>query len=167
LSARATGPVAAVVAMIAVAVIATVVLAGCGSHAAATAATAPVSGEPTLQVENEPGFGPLVTDPSGSPLYLYTRDERGRPRCTGACSHDWVPLVVPDGATAQAGVGVDTKLIGTVARPGGGRQITYARWPVYTYLGDKTTFSVNGAGRHIGGGTFLALTPSGRPARRD
>jgi predicted lipoprotein with Yx(FWY)xxD motif len=136
-------------------------LAGCGGHAPSVN----TSGEPTLQVQDEPGFGPVVTDASGAAFYLDTRDARRRPTCVGACATDWVPLVVPDGASAQAGVGVRADLIGTVARPGGGRQITYGGWPLYNYLGDRTTFSVTGDGRHAGGGTFHPLTASGQVAR--
>jgi predicted lipoprotein with Yx(FWY)xxD motif len=135
-------------------------LGGCGGHGT------PPAGEPTLQVEYEPGWGPLLTDPSGSPLYLDTRDARGRPTCVGACATEWIPLIVPDGASAQAGVGVSGRLIGTVARPGGGRQITYGGWPLYSFLGDRTTFSVTGNGRHAGGGTFHPVTAAGRAAER-
>jgi predicted lipoprotein with Yx(FWY)xxD motif len=137
-----------------------VALSGCGSHPAADTGT-----EPTLLVENEPGWGPLITDPSGAPLYLDTRDRGGRPTCVGACTTNWVPLVVLGGGSAVASVGVDGHLIGAVARPGGGRQITYGGWPLYSYLGDRTTFSVTGAGRHAGGGTFEPITVEGRAAR--
>jgi predicted lipoprotein with Yx(FWY)xxD motif len=135
-------------------------LGGCGTHSPSLDTAA----EPTLQVQDEPGFGPLVTDASGAAFYLYTADARRRATCVGSCAVNWVPLVVPDGATGQAGVGVEARLIGTVPRPGGGRQITYGGWPLYTYLGDRTTFSVTGNGRRVGGGTFHPVTPSGHAA---
>jgi predicted lipoprotein with Yx(FWY)xxD motif len=143
-----------------VAVAATAVLSGCGRHPPAV----DTADEPTLQIQDEPGFGPLVTDAAGAAFYLDTRDARGRPTCVGACATDWVPLVVPDGASAQAGVGVAAHLIGTVAHPGGGRQITYGGWPLYNYLGDTTTFSVTGNDRHAGGGTFHPVTAAGQAA---
>lgn len=138
--------------------VALLVPSGCGSRHDGLALGA---AEPTLLVQDEPGFGPLVTDPSGAAVYLDTRDDRSEPTCVGACTKLWVPLVVPDGATAQAGVGIDAARIGTVARPGGGRQITYGGWPLYTYLGDRYTFTVTGNGRHAGGGTFHPITPAG------
>ena len=136
------------------------VLTACGAGPPAVDKAA----EPVLQIQDEPGFGPLVTDASGAPFYLDTRDVRSRPTCVGACASQWIPLVVPDGASARAGVGVRAGLIGTVARPGGGRQITYGGWPLYTYLGDRTTFSVTGDGRQAGGGTFRPVTSSGQAA---
>jgi predicted lipoprotein with Yx(FWY)xxD motif len=146
--------------VVAVAMTATVVGGGCGRTT-----TADPSGEPTLLVQDEPGFGPLITDPSGAPVYLDTgRDRRPAP-CVGRCTAEWIPLVVPDGATALAGVGVAARLIGTVARPGGGRQITFGGWPLYTYLGDRYTFTVTGNGQHAGGGTFHPVTPAGHAAR--
>jgi predicted lipoprotein with Yx(FWY)xxD motif len=143
-----------------VAVAATAVLSGCGRHPPAV----DTADEPTLQIQDEPGFGPVVTDAAGAAFYLDTRDARSRPTCVAACATDWVPLVVPDGASAQAGVGVAAHLIGTVAHPGGGRQITYGGWPLYNYLGDTTTFSVTGNDRHAGGGTFHPVTAAGQAA---
>jgi predicted lipoprotein with Yx(FWY)xxD motif len=121
--------------------------------------------DPSLLVESEPGYGRLVTDPEGSPLYAWTGGGRGG-ICGPACPKSWIPLDVPNGATANAGVGVRNALIGTVPAPGGDRQITYRDHPVYIYLGDTTTQEVNGNGKKAKGGTFRAIEPSGKLAPR-
>ncbi len=139
---------------------AVVIAAGCGGGA-----SAPAGVEPTLQIETEPGVGPVLADPEGAPLYLFTRDAQRTPTCGGPCTQTWPPLVVPDGATAQAGPGVRAGLIATVASPGGGRQITYDRWPLYTYARDQTTFSARGNGVAGAGGTFWAVRADGTAAR--
>jgi hypothetical protein len=55
-------------------------------------------------------------------------------------------------------------LLGTVRRPDGKVQITYAGMPLYLYAGDKKPGSV--AGQGVGavrwlGGTWNAISPSG------
>lgn len=143
--------------MSAVALLVAAVVAGCGGS------SRPTGIEPTLQIETEPGVGPVVTDPEGAPVYLFTRDAQRMPTCTGPCTQTWSPLLVPDGASAQAGPGVRAELIGTVVAPGGGRQITYGRWPLYTYAGDQTTFSANGNGVVADGGRWWTLRADGTP----
>ena len=122
--------------------------------------------EPTLQIETEPGVGAVLTGPDASPLYLFTPDRQARVTCRSACAETWLPLDVPRGAAAQGGPGVDTALLGTIAAAGGGRQVTYNRWPLYTYLGDRTTFTANGEGVTSFGGTWWAVTARGDPALR-
>jgi predicted lipoprotein with Yx(FWY)xxD motif len=137
-------------------------LAGCGSS---TSSAVSAAAEPTLLVESEPGYGPALTDPSGAVLYVWVHAGGGTLRCTGECARTWIPIVVAEGATAQAGVGVRAGLIGTVAHPGGGRMVTYAGRPLYDYLGDHTTFSVRGAGVAVDGGTFSPVAPDGAAER--
>jgi predicted lipoprotein with Yx(FWY)xxD motif len=133
-------------------------LAGCGGGVSA----ATLAAEPTIQTFVEPGVGPAITDPSGDTLYLFTNDQRRRVTCQGACLDSWQPLVVPDGAGARASAGVDQHLLGTVAYPGGGRAITYAGWPLYTYSGNLTTFSANANGTRYDGGRFWVVDPEGQ-----
>ncbi len=136
-----------------------VTVAACGASAPTGALV-----EPTLQLETEPGVGPVLAGPDGSPLYLFTSDARRGVTCRRACARTWVPFDLPDGASAQGGPGVGAALLGTTASPGGGRQVTYNRWPLYTYLGDRTTFSVNGEGAVSYGGVWWAVGANGAPA---
>lgn len=140
------------------------IAAGFGGGACGRPSSSGTLVEPTLQLETEPGVGPVLTGPDGSPLYFFTADQQRRATCTGGCSHTWIPLDVPDGAAAQGGPGVQAALLGTVASPAGGRQITYNCWPLYTYLGDRTTFSLTGDGIHSFGGTWWAITAAGNRA---
>lgn len=150
---------AAVAALATAGLAAVSLLAGCGSS------PKPPGADPTLQVRNEPGVGNVLTDPEGSPLYAFTPDAQKRVTCTGQCSQTWLPEVVPDKAQALASPGVNAKLLGTVPEPGGGRQITYNRWPLYVYTGDATTFTVNGNGQTSFGGSWYAIRPDGTLTR--
>lgn len=100
-------------------------------------------------------FGTLVVDSHGRTLYRSDKDGVRPParRCAGACLTTWHPaLVGPDFTTA----GVDPALVGTIAAPGGGRQLTLGGRPVYTFAKDRV-------GRVLGQckAGFFAITPEG------
>jgi predicted lipoprotein with Yx(FWY)xxD motif len=82
-------------------------------------------------------FGTLVTDARGFLLYRSDKDSARPPRstCTGACLKTWRPALLPAGEVTA--IGVDPKLVGSIARPGGVRQLTLAGWPVYTFAKDR------------------------------
>lgn len=107
-------------------------------------------------------YGTVLFDGGGRALYAFTRDARGRSRCFGACARAW-PVTYTHGAP-RAGRGVRRSLLGSIRRPGGGRQVTYAGRPLYSYVGD-------GVGRircqnvFEFGGTWLVVRPSGRLVR--
>ncbi len=107
-------------------------------------------------------YGPVLFDGRGRALYGFTKDDRRRSRCFGSCAAAW-----PVAFTARrprAGSGVRARLLGSIARRGGGRQLTYAGRPLYYYSGD-------GAGRircqnvDEFGGTWLVVRGSGALVR--
>jgi predicted lipoprotein with Yx(FWY)xxD motif len=104
----------------------------------------------------------LVTS-SGLTLYRNTAERGGHIRCTGSCAATWPPLLVPTGDRLAAGSGIRQAKLGTVKRPDGKRQATYAGSPLYRYAADRRAGDANGQG--IGGIWFsLALAGAAAPA---
>ena len=83
----------------------------------------------------------LVT---GKTVYFLKPSKTG---CTGDCTKIWPMVVLPKGVTkATAGKGVSASKLGTVARAGGVRQVTYGGNALYLFSGDKGAGQVHGNG---------------------
>ncbi len=106
------------------------------------------------------GLGRVVADGSGRTLYLFEKDTTIRSACSGICAVYWPPLLTGSGAVVIKGV--QRPLLGTIRRPDGSRQVTYAGHPVYRFSGDTTRGQTNGEGLHDFGAGWYALTPAGK-----
>jgi predicted lipoprotein with Yx(FWY)xxD motif len=105
-----------------------------------------------------PALGKTVlVDASGRTLYRNRTEKGGRIRCTGACAAAWPPLLVPAGARVTAGAGVAQAKLGTVLRPGGKRQATYAGQPLYRFAADRRAGQAKGQAL---GGVWFAIAPA-------
>jgi predicted lipoprotein with Yx(FWY)xxD motif len=103
-------------------------------------------------------------------LYLHTADSARRSRCYSSCARIWEPLLTS--AAPVAGRGVKEKLLGTIRRRDGRRQVTYNRHPLYTDagrpLGGPGPFADLAPGDIFGQGynlSWYAVSPAGRPIR--
>ena len=104
-------------------------------------------------------FVGTVMTSGGFTLYRNTKDRPTPPTssCLGTCASTWSPI----GGAAQPTLdGVDAKLIGTLVRPDGSKQLTVDGWPVYRYVKDMLPGTVNGQGVD---GVWLAVGPDGKP----
>jgi predicted lipoprotein with Yx(FWY)xxD motif len=132
------------------------VVTGCGSSSPhSTGSTAPV-----LTLASNPKLGRFLVT-RGYTLYMYPPDKRRSVTCTKAydCATAWPPLFVKAGQVARAGAGVDQTLISSV--PGdGGRVVTYNKWPLYYYEGDRKPGQVNGQDQSF---DWFVLDASGTP----
>jgi predicted lipoprotein with Yx(FWY)xxD motif len=90
-------------------------------------------------------LGDVVTDGNGMTLYLFTNDTKGTTKsaCTGQCLGYWPPALV--GSTAPKTTGI-SGTVGSIAAPGGGKQVTLNGWPLYYYAQDKAAGDVLGQG---------------------
>src|SRR3954453_18263037 len=68
-------------------------------------------------------LGRHLVDGRGRSLYLFEKDRRGRSSCYGSCASLWPPLLTRP--HVARGSGVSAAKLGTVARRGGGRQVTF------------------------------------------
>ncbi len=156
-------------------------LAGCGggsggsattpSTAAKTSSTTPLAEPPPnaeegtvfVSLGSAAGLGQVLVDSEGHTLYAFSRDAGGRPACGGACARSWPPLLVEHGEPEPSN-GTAAARLGTIARPDGTRQVTYAGHPLYGFLGDKQPGEANGDGTSAFGGTWSALKGNGAAA---
>jgi predicted lipoprotein with Yx(FWY)xxD motif len=99
-------------------------------------------------------LGKILVTAGGRTLYHVTAEPKNVVKCTGTCAQDWPPLLVAAGVKPVAGPGVRPSLLGTLRRPDGKTQVTYAGMPLYLYSGDKKAGSAEGQG--IGAGSWLA-----------
>jgi predicted lipoprotein with Yx(FWY)xxD motif len=132
-------------------------LAGCGASSAA-------QNSDVVQVGHFPGAGDVLSDGAGYALYVYLPDRQGSPRCKSVCAKQWPPLLLPSGASRPtAGTGVNPALLGTVRSSNGSLQITYDRWPLYTYHDDPPG---RATGQGQGMGAWYLLEPNGEVDRQ-
>lgn len=145
------------------------VLAACGSSGsgkAATGTTTPTaSGQSaTVSAAQVGDFGTVLVSSKGLTLYILTSEAGGKVTCTSGngCASVWPAVQLPSGVTsATAGSGVKASLLGTVAGSGGGLLVTYAGYPLYTYVGDSGSGQSNGFGITSFGGTWYPISASG------
>ena len=134
--------------------------------AAALAAPAPASATAASRgitiTTRASSYGPVLFDGRGRALYAFTRDSRNHSRCFGACARAW-PVAFTRGRP-RAGSGVRSRLLGSIRRPGGGRQATYGGRPLYYYVDDPTG-QIRCQNVVEFGGTWLVLRGSGALVR--
>jgi len=126
----------------------------------ASLAGPPVGEAATVEVMKT-RYGPILVDGRGHALYLFTRDRQSRSRCYGACARAWPPFTTRRAPKARRGA--RRRLLGTVRRRGGRRQVTYGGHPLYYYVDDRKPGQVLCHDVFEFGGTWLVLTRRGRP----
>ncbi|MBI2887298.1 MAG: LPXTG cell wall anchor domain-containing protein [Chloroflexi bacterium] len=126
-------------------------LAGGGEPAAA-------AGPASVKISVSPLAGTMLTDGAGRSLYLFTRDERNKSNCAGACAQIWPPLIT-EGAP-QASTGAAAGLLGSTARADGSQQVTYNGWPLYYYAQDTQMGDVKGQNVN---NVWFVVSPYGGP----
>jgi predicted lipoprotein with Yx(FWY)xxD motif len=140
--------------------------AACGSSAASSLTSSHSSGAKatlvTVGSATNGHLGTILVDQSGRTLYRYTPDGVGKTTCTGTCATIWPPLTLPSGTThVTATGGVTSSELGTIVRPGGTLQVTFAGMPLYLYSGDNGPGQVNGQGV---AGTWFVVSPTAKAA---
>ena len=140
-----------------------VVLAAMAAAIVATAVSA--APRPTVKVAQTAGLGKLLTTSSGLTLYHYIDEKAGSGKidCKGACAQLWPPLLVSVGAKPTAGPGLTAAKLGTVKRPDGKVQVTYAGIPLYRYAPDKKAGDVKGQALYK---EWYVISPTGKIVTR-
>ncbi|MFB7945874.1 hypothetical protein ACFC6L_13240 [Kitasatospora phosalacinea] len=154
-------------ALAAAALVAAALVAGCGSGSSGSSTSAGRTGNPgqsqgTLMTAHDATLGTLVTDGQGRTLYRFDQDTNSpsASHCTDACATLWPPELAGGSGSADP-KGIDGKLVSTVTRPDGSRQLTLDGWPLYRYAPDTRPGDTKGQGVD---GTWFAATPSGGKA---
>jgi predicted lipoprotein with Yx(FWY)xxD motif len=178
------------------AVIAGLVIAGCGgsSSSSSTTTTEATSAEPTETKEAAPGkeeaaakpasetkaepegeatpvslgtaagVGKVLVDSEGMTLYYFQKDQKGsgKSKCEGACAEAWPPLTTE--GEAESMKGVKAAMLSTINRSDGTTQVTYAGWPLYTFVEDKKPGEDNGTDSKAFGASWYPLHSNGQKA---
>jgi predicted lipoprotein with Yx(FWY)xxD motif len=150
---RFVAPVAAL------AVVAALAIVGLGSAAAGVKSA---QKSVTVSTRSVKGLGQILVDSRGRTLYMFMPDKQKKVTCTSAsCVAAWPPLKLPAGAKAAAAGKAKQALLSSDPNPKGGKVVTYARWPLYTYIGDSKPGQASGQALNLNGGVWYVLSPSG------
>jgi len=167
-------------ALVALALIGALTIAGCGGgddnsaggaygsggeSTSKTTAAEGASGGGTAAVitaASAPKLGRIIVDSKGFTLYDFHKDKGITSACYGACAKVWPPLMTEGGP--QAGEGAMTSKLGTTERKDGTTQVTYAGHPLYTYEADTKPGDAKGNDIDSFGAEWYALQPSGQEA---
>lgn len=169
----------------ALALIAVLAIAGCGSGGSSSSSTTSSSGgeaepastkepkeaapEPSsvggattaavVKVLNTPKLGKVIVTSAGMTLYDFHKDKGTTSACYGACASAWPPLLTK--GQPQAIGGTESSLLGTTKRNDGTVQVTYNGHPLYGFVEDKKPGETNGNDVKAFGASWYALEPDG------
>jgi len=130
-------------------------LAGSGGGGTLTA-----SPKSTVVQTRNTSIGRVLVDVQGRTLYLFAKDSGSKSSCIGSCTVDWPP--VPVTGAVRAGSGASPAALGSIARSGGGRQLTYNGHPVYYFDDDEKAGQTKGQAIDEFGAKWYALAADGR-----
>ncbi|MEU5048919.1 SCO0930 family lipoprotein [Streptomyces sp. NPDC021096] len=110
-----------------------------------------------VSVSDNPKLGRIVVDGKGRTLYRFDKDSAWPMKfsCNDACLETWKPAKPVDKDRIK---GIDAKLITTVTRPDGTKQLAVDCWPMYWFTGDEKAGDVNGQGKQ---GQWFAVDDKG------
>jgi predicted lipoprotein with Yx(FWY)xxD motif len=149
-----------------------VIASACGSSTKSTtsapAATTPSSSTaaPTtsagtkVSVASVDGLGPVLVDGQGKVLYIFVPDNAKKVTCVGGCAAVWPPLKLSGSKPVPSGP-VEASKLGSAPNPSGGKVVTYAGWPLYTYVADTGPGMASGQAKNLNGGLWYVIDPTG------
>lgn len=105
-------------------------------------------------------YGPVIADANGEAFYLFDKEKSPRPECFGECAVAWPPVLTS--GKPRAGKGAEARLLGTIRRPDGKLQVTYAGQPLYYYVDDSPGVILCQNVSEFGG-LWLVVKPGGEP----
>lgn len=106
------------------------------------------------------GLGPVLVNAQGKVLYTFAPDNAKKVTCVGACAAVWPPLKLSGSKPVGSG-SVKASLLGSDPNPSGGSVVTYAGWPLYTYVADSGPGTASGQAINLNGGLWYVISPSG------
>lgn len=112
---------------------------------------------PFLQVLESPEIGQYVADGEGYSVYVNVV-EGGAESCVEACAQQWLPVILD--AEAPTLLGLESELLGSVAKGDGSLQATWAGRPLFRFAGDEEPGSFAGHGM---GDAWYLVSPAGQP----
>jgi predicted lipoprotein with Yx(FWY)xxD motif len=139
-------------------------VAACGSSSSSNSAPAPASQASPSSAGLAIGtaknsMGTYLIGSSGRAVYLWVADTGDRSNCAGECAKAWPPVIAK--GTPNAAGGVNAADLGTIARAGGAKQVTYNGHPLYYFAGDPSSGTTRGQGNNGFGAKWWLVSPAG------
>ncbi len=106
-------------------------------------------------------FGRILADGRGQAVYVFDRETTSKAECYGACAKAWPPVLTK--GRPEAGKGARDRLLGTIRRRDGSRQVTVRGKPIYYYVRDSPGRVLCHKVNEFGG-LWLVVRPDGTPA---
>jgi predicted lipoprotein with Yx(FWY)xxD motif len=126
----------------------------------ASAASGSVTGSTTVKTASVKHLGTVLVNSKGFVLYVFAPDKHKKVTCKKSCAVAWPPLKVSGKETA--GGSAKASLLGADPNPGGGKVVTYAGWPLYTYVADTKPGKATGQDIDVNGGYWYVISPTGK-----
>lgn len=130
------------------------------SSTPSSASSTPAAAAVTISAKTIPGLGPVLVNAQGHTLYTFAPDKAKKVTCVGGCASVWPPVMLA-GAKAAGSGGVKSSLLGSDPDPSGGKVVTYAGWPLYSYVADTAPGAHAGQSLNLNGGLWYVISPSG------
>jgi predicted lipoprotein with Yx(FWY)xxD motif len=118
----------------------------------------------TVKTAKVKGLGTILVDSKGFVLYVFAPDKHKRVTCKGNCAAVWPPLKAHGKETA--GGSAKASLLGADRTPSGGKVVTYAHWPLYTYVADTKPGQASGQDTNLNGGYWYVISPAGKVIKK-
>jgi len=130
--------------------------------AAALTATAGAASTPATISLHRTSKGMILVNGKGFTLYAFTKDGKNKDACVkiGGCTTVWPPVTTT--GTPQAGSGVKSSLLGTIAYKGNLKQVTYDGLPLYAFSDDSGPASTEYIDQSQFGGRWPAVSAAGK-----
>ena len=137
---------------------------GSGGEESSTSSSTSSGTAAPVSVGEAKGVGTVLVDSKGMTLYYFEKDQKGsgKSKCEGPCAEAWPPLTTEGEPKAMSGV--QSSMLGTIERSDGTTQVTYAGWPLYTFVEDKKPGEDNGTDSKAFGASWYPLHPNGEKA---
>jgi predicted lipoprotein with Yx(FWY)xxD motif len=152
-----------------------IAIGGCGGSSTSSSSTsasastsktattaAPAATTVKISAATVPGLGPVLVNAQGRTLYIFEPDHHQKVTCVSSCAAVWPPVVLPAGAKPAAAGSVKEAPLGSDPSPSGGRVVTYAGWPLYTYVADSAPGQARGQALNLNGGLWYVISPAGK-----
>lgn len=139
-----------------IAAVVAVVVATSGGSAETVRPSAPSSSAVSL---HQTPLGRTLVDANGRSLYLFEGDKPNLSTLSAAGQAVWPPFTSNVRPRARGGAVAGD--IGTITRPGGRFQVTYAGHPLYYFIGDRGPGQTRGQGLNEFGALWYVLASSG------
>ena len=137
--------------------------AGCGAGSVhgfqakngSVAGARPVLKATTVKSAKVKKLGTVLVNAKGFVLYVFAPDKHKKVTCHGTCAAIWPPLKASGKETA--GGAAKASLLGK-----DGSVVTYAHWPLYTYVADTKPGEASGQDTNLNGGYWYVISPAGK-----